>query len=77
MTCADVTTIAQASSITRKAFNKMAKPASVLVRMVSTADTGYFYVKKKNTKTATEKLEMRKYDPRAKKHVLFKEAKIK
>lgn len=55
----------------------MAKPASVLVRMISTADTGYTYVKKKNTKTATEKLEMRKYDPRAKKHVLFKEAKIK
>ena len=45
--------------------------------MVSTADTGYFYVKKKNTRTSTEKLEMRKYDPKARKHVLFKEAKIK
>lgn len=55
----------------------MAKAATVLIRMVSTADTGYFYVKKKNTRTTTEKLEMRKYDPRAKKHVLFKEAKIK
>ena len=41
----------------------MAKPASVLIKMVSTADTGYFYVKKKNTRTSTEKLEMRKYDP--------------
>jgi len=55
----------------------MAKPASVLIKMVSTADTGYFYVKKKNTRTSTEKLEMRKYDPKARKHVLFKEAKIK
>ena len=55
----------------------MAKPANVLIRMVSTADTGFFYVKKKNARTATEKLEMRKYDPVARKHVLFKEAKIK
>ena len=55
----------------------MAKPASVLIKMVSTADTGYFYVKKKNTRTSTEKLEMRKYDPKARKHVLFKEAKLK
>ena len=55
----------------------MAKPASVLIKMVSTADTGYFYVKKKNTRTSTEKLEMRKYDPKARKHVLFKESKIK
>ena len=55
----------------------MAKPANVLIRMVSTADTGFFYVKKKNARTATEKLEMRKYDPVARKHVMFKEAKIK
>lgn len=55
----------------------MAKPSTILVKMNSTADTGYFYVKKKNSKTATEKLEMRKYDPVAKKHVLFKESKMK
>ena len=55
----------------------MAKPASVLIKMVSTADTGYFYVKKKNTRTSTEKLEMRKYDPVARKHVVFKESKLK
>ena len=55
----------------------MAKPATQLIRMVSTADTGYFYVAKKNPRTKTEKLELRKYDPRARKHVLFKEAKIK
>jgi large subunit ribosomal protein L33 len=54
-----------------------AKQNTILVRLVSTADTGYFYVAKKNTKTATGKLEFKKYDPRARKHVLFKEAKIK
>ncbi|WP_343562660.1 50S ribosomal protein L33 [Kiloniella sp. b19] len=55
----------------------MAKPATQLIRMVSTADTGYFYVAKKNPRTLTEKLELRKYDPVARKHVLFKEAKMK
>ena len=55
----------------------MAKPASVLIKMVSTADTGYFYVTKKNPRTKPEKLELMKYDPKARKHVLFKEAKIK
>lgn len=55
----------------------MAKPNSILIKMVSTADTGYFYVAKKNARTKTEKLEMRKYDPRARKHVLFKESKMK
>ena len=55
----------------------MAKPASQLIKMVSTADTGYYYVAKKNTRTKTEKLELRKYDPVARKHVLFKESKMK
>jgi large subunit ribosomal protein L33 len=55
----------------------MAKPATLQVKMVSTADTGYFYVTKKNPRTLTEKLEMRKYDPRARKHVVFKEEKMK
>ncbi|MGB1005994.1 MAG: 50S ribosomal protein L33 [Thalassobaculaceae bacterium] len=55
----------------------MAKPATVLIKLVSTADTGYYYVTKKNPRTQTEKLEMRKYDPVARKHVLFKESKIK
>ncbi|MCP5364264.1 MAG: 50S ribosomal protein L33 [Hyphomicrobiales bacterium] len=55
----------------------MAKPTSVLVKLVSTADTGYFYVAKKNTRTATEKLQFRKYDPVARKHVIFKESKMK
>ncbi len=55
----------------------MAKPATQLIRMVSTAGTGYFYVAKKNPRTLTEKLALRKYDPVARKHVLFKEAKMK
>jgi large subunit ribosomal protein L33 len=55
----------------------MAKAATIKVRLVSTADTGYFYVTKKNSRTMTDKLAMKKYDPVAKKHVEFKEAKIK
>jgi len=55
----------------------MAKSNTVTIKMVSTADTGYFYVTKKNPRTLTKKLEMRKFDPVARKHVLFKEAKIK
>ncbi|MEE8499902.1 MAG: 50S ribosomal protein L33 [Kiloniellales bacterium] len=55
----------------------MAKPTTQLIKMVSTADTGYFYVTRKNARTHTEKLELRKYDPRARKHVLFKESKMK
>jgi large subunit ribosomal protein L33 len=55
----------------------MAKPATLLIKLVSTADTGFFYVTKKNPRTATEKLELRKYDPRARKHVIFKESKMK
>lgn len=55
----------------------MAKAVTIKVKLASTADTGYFYVTKKNTRTQTEKLSMRKYDPVAKKHVEFKETKIK
>jgi large subunit ribosomal protein L33 len=55
----------------------MAKPATVKIRLVSTADTGFFYVTKKNPRNTTEKMSFRKYDPVARKHVEFKEAKIK
>jgi large subunit ribosomal protein L33 len=55
----------------------MAKQTTILVKMVSSAETGYYYVKKKNPRTSTEKLEMRKYDPVARKHVAFKESKMK
>jgi large subunit ribosomal protein L33 len=55
----------------------MAKTNTIVVKLLSSADTGFFYVAKKNPRTQTEKLEFRKYDPVARKHVLFKEAKIK
>jgi large subunit ribosomal protein L33 len=55
----------------------MAKPTTIKIKLVSTEDTGYYYVTKKNPRTQTEKLSFRKYDPVARKHVEFKEAKIK
>ena len=55
----------------------MAKPTTLQIKLVSTADTGYFYVTKKNPRNMTEKLSLRKYDPVARKHVLFKESKMK
>ena len=55
----------------------MAKPVTQKIKLVSTAGTGFFYVTKKNSRTQTDKLTMRKYDPVARKHVEFKETKIK
>jgi large subunit ribosomal protein L33 len=55
----------------------MAKPTTVKIKLVSTADTGFFYTTKKNPRTKTEKLSFSKYDPVVRKHVEFKEAKIK
>jgi len=55
----------------------MAKKNTILVRLVSTAKTGYFLVKRRNPKKQPDKLSFRKYDPVARKHVLFKEEKIK
>lgn len=55
----------------------MAKSNTILIKLVSSADTGFFYVTKKNPRAKTEKLELKKYDPLARKHVVFKEAKIK
>ena len=55
----------------------MAKPATVKIRLVSTADTGFFYVTKKNPRNTTEKMNFRKYDPVVRKHVAYKETKIK
>ncbi|WP_349967086.1 50S ribosomal protein L33 [Wolbachia endosymbiont of Armadillidium arcangelii] len=63
------------------------KNASLLVKLVSTANkitktgeeklTCYFYVKKRNPKKLSKKLEFRKYDPVVRRHVLFKEEKLK
>jgi large subunit ribosomal protein L33 len=55
----------------------MAKAATVKIKLVSSADTGFYYVTKKNSRTKTEKLVLKKYDPVAKKHVEFRESKIK
>ncbi len=55
----------------------MAKPATIQIKLVSTANTGFYYVTKKNPRNSTEKLEFRKYDPVVRKHVPFKESKIK
>ena len=55
----------------------MAKKSYMLIRLVSSAKTGYFYVTRKNPKTKTEKMKLKKYDPIVRKHVEFTEAKIK
>ena len=55
----------------------MAKPNTILIKLQSTAGTGYFYTTKKNPRNTTEKLKFRKYDPVVRKHVEFKETKLK
>ena len=55
----------------------MAKTSTVLIKLVSSADTGFFYVTKKNPRTKTNKLELKKFDPVARKHVAYKEVKLK
>ena len=55
----------------------MAKKEREKIKLVSTADTGFYYTTTKNRKTTPDKLEFKKYDPIARKHVTFKEAKIK
>lgn len=55
----------------------MAKSARDKIRLTSTAGTGHFYTTDKNKKNTPEKMEMKKYDPVVRKHVLYKEAKIK
>ncbi len=55
----------------------MAKPTTIKIRLNSSAGTGHFYVTKKNARTMTEKMVVKKYDPVIRKHVDFKETKIK
>ena len=55
----------------------MAKAVTIKVKLVSTADTGFYYTTTKNRKTTPDKLEFKKYDPIARKHVEFRESKIK
>ena len=55
----------------------MAKAVREKIKLVSSADTGHYYTTTKNKRTATGKLEIRKYDPVVRRHVLYKESKIK
>ncbi len=55
----------------------MAKSSREKIRLVSSAGTGHFYTTDKNKKNTPAKMEMKKYDPVVRKHVMYKEAKIK
>ncbi len=55
----------------------MAKATTIKIKLESTADTGFFYGTTKNSRTMTEKMVVKKYDPVIRKHVEFKETKIK
>jgi len=47
------------------------------IKLVSSAGTGHFYTTSKNKRTKPDKLELKKYDPVVRKHVIYKESKIK
>jgi len=47
------------------------------IKMVSSAGTGHYYTTDKNKRTTPDKLEMKKFDPVMRKHVVYKESKIK
>ncbi|MBX2856245.1 MAG: 50S ribosomal protein L33 [Rhodobacteraceae bacterium] len=55
----------------------MAKPTTIKIRLNSSAGTGHFYVTRKNSRTMTDKMVVKKYDPVVRKHVEYKEGKIK
>ena len=55
----------------------MAKSAREKIKLESSAGTGHFYTTSKNKRTMTEKMEIKKFDPKVRKHVMYKEAKIK
>jgi len=47
------------------------------IKLVSSAGTGHFYTTTKNKRIQTEKMQLKKYDPRARRHVIYKETKLK
>jgi large subunit ribosomal protein L33 len=47
------------------------------IKLISTEGTGHFYTTTKNKRTMPEKMEIKKFDPIVRKHVIYKEAKIK
>jgi large subunit ribosomal protein L33 len=60
----------------RIAMAKKSKGGRELIRLVSSAGTGFFYTTNKNRKRTPDKLVFKKYDPVVRKHVEFKESKI-
>ena len=54
----------------------MAKAIREKIRLNSTAGTGHFYTTTKNKRNQSGKMEIKKFDPKARKHVLYKEGKI-
>ena len=55
----------------------MAKSGRDKIKLESTAGTGHFYTTTKNKRTTPAKMEILKFDPKARKHVIYKETKIK
>ena len=55
----------------------MAKGAREKIKLESTAGTGHFYTTSKNKRTTPDKLQLMKFDPKARKHVAYKETKLK
>lgn len=55
----------------------MAKGGREKIKLESSAGTGHFYTTDKNKKIMPGKLEIMKFDPRARKHVMYKETKLK
>ena len=55
----------------------MAKAIREKIKLVSSPGTGHYYTTTKNKRTMSEKLELKKYDPTVRKHVIYKETKIK
>lgn len=55
----------------------MAKAVREKIKLISSAGTGHFYTTTKNKRNMPEKMEIKKYDPVVRKHVMYKEGKIK
>lgn len=47
------------------------------IRLNSSAGTGHFYTTDKNKRNMPGKMEIKKFDPVVRKHVIYKEGKIK
>lgn len=52
------------------------KRKSILFKIVSTANTGYYYLVRRNPKNTPDKISLKKYDPKIRQHVIFKETKL-